>query len=140
MFGENAVLLDISQSAATDDGFDGDPVTTGTVVWSGSAPCTLRRQEALVGAPGIAQEHLGRSMSRAGLATLTYIDQLIVRTQTGISTSVVPGGRLTGYTALVEDRRDPGNVTQQRYTVHSVQLRAGATPGQSIMFTLGDGV
>lgn len=139
MFGENAVILDISLSAATDDGWDGDPTDPGTIVWSGSAPCTLRRQEVLVGAPGIPQEHLGRSMARAGLATLTYLDQLIVRTAAGIPTAIVPGGRLTGYTVLVEDRRDPANVTQQRYTVHSVQLRAGATPGQSILFTLGDG-
>ncbi len=139
MFGENAVLLDISQSAATDDGFDADPSTAGTVVWSGSAPCTLRRQEVLAGAPGIAQEHLGRNMARAGLATLTYVDQVIVRTQTGVPSSIVPGGRLTGYTALVEDRRDPANITQQRYTVHSVQLRAGATPGQSLLLNLGDG-
>lgn len=139
MYGENARLLDVSQSAALDDGFTADPVAPGTVVWSGSAPCTLHRTRSLLGAPGQPNERLGRASARAGLADITTVDELIVRTQTGVSTAIIPGGRLTGYTVLVEDRRDAANVTQQRYTVHSVELRAGATPGQSLRITLGDG-
>lgn len=136
MFGENAALLDISGPAATQDGY-GDATSAGAIVWSGRAPCVLRRRRDLnpYAPPGA---RIGGS-GRSDIQTLVETDELIVRTQTGISVGMIPGGRETGYTVLVEDQRDPSNVTQHRYTVHSVQLRAGATPGQSVSLLLGDG-
>lgn len=137
MFGENAALLDISSASTVEDGY-GDPTTDGAVVWSGRVPCTLRRRRNLNPyAPPSARISGG---GRADIQTMVETDELIVRTSTGVPTALTAGGRESGYTVLVEDRRDHRNVTQHRYTVHSVQLRAGATPGQSLSLLLGDGV
>lgn len=137
MWGENAVLIDVSSASASDDGY-GDPTAPGSVVWSGRAPCTLRRRRDLnpVALPS------GRISGggRADVQTMVETDELIVRTATGVTTAITAGGRETGFTVLVEDRRDRANITQHRYTVRSVQLRAGATPGQSLSLLLGDGV
>jgi hypothetical protein len=135
MFGENARLLSISQPGAS-DGY-GDTSADGTVVWSGSAPCTLRRRRALD--PFTPASSRTSGGGRSDIQTIVEVDELIVRTATGITLGMVPGGRETGWTVLVEDRRDAANVTQHRYTVRSSQLRAGATPGRSISLILGDG-
>jgi hypothetical protein len=136
VFGENAALLDISHPGATDQ--YGDPSVAGTVVWSGRASCTLRRRRDL-NPSAVASSRIGGG-GRSDIQTLVETDELIIRTATGINLGMVPGGRQTGWTVLVEDRRDPTNITQPRYTVRSAQLRAGATPGQSLSLLLGDGV
>lgn len=134
MFGENAILCDISQPGVV-DGY-GDTDATGTVVWQGRVPCTLRRRRDLnpYAPPG---SRIGGS-GRSDIQTLVETDELIVRTQTGVVLGMVPGGRETGWTVLVEDRR-LSPATQHRYTVHSIQIRAGATNGQSVSLLLGDG-
>lgn len=139
MFGENAVLLDVSGPSAVDDAYgDPDPLTPGTVVWSGRVPCTLRRRR-FVNPNAPPSARIGGS-GRSDIQTLVEQDEVIVRLSTGINVPVTPGGRESGYTLLVEDRRNPWQITQQRYTVHSASLRAGGTLADSWSFLLGDGV
>jgi hypothetical protein len=138
MFGENAALLDISTPPTTQDAY-GDATGDGTSIWSGRVPCTLRRRRDLNPfAPPSAR--VGAAAARADIQTLIETDEVIVRTATGIPTGIVPGGDETGYTLLVEDRRDARNITQRRFVVRSVQMRTGIAAGSSLSFLLADGV
>lgn len=121
-FGENCFIVEVNAAGDVDD--YGDITGVGSTVWSGRAAGHIRRQRQ-------------RIYNESGF-TLEDKDAVIVRDVYGLmATDFSAGDQRTATTVLIEDCRVVPSVTV-RYTVDSVEHRAGGTICDSLKLMLCD--
>lgn len=121
--GENCVVLQLTEAPIVDDYGDATDVSD-SVIWEGRAPSHLRRKRI-------------RVYDQRGF-TLEDRDMVIVRDIHGLPCEDIKAGdQRIATTILIDDLR-AGNTVRNRYTVESVEHRAGGGIVDSVKLVLCD--